>query len=82
MAVGPGNFLNVKQELSIIFCFSPCRWVRLVRAESEAVWGQGPEPITMGGKGLVAISAMKVGDIQCLVITTHHAPLVPAVSPL
>ena len=38
--------------------------------------------LAQGGKGLVAISAMKVGDIQCLVITTHHAPLVPAVSPL
>lgn len=34
----------------------------------------------MGGKGLVATAAMKVGGMQCLVITTYHAPLVPTVS--
>lgn len=45
------------------------------------MWGQGPEPLNMDGKGLVASVAMKVGGMQCLVITTHYVPLVPAVSP-
>lgn len=40
MALGPGSFLNVKQELVSVFCFNPCRWAGLGRAESEAVWGQ------------------------------------------
>lgn len=42
---------------------------------------QGPELVNMSGKGLVACAAVKVGGMQCLVISTHHAPLVPAVSP-
>lgn len=36
----------------------------------------------MSGKGLIASAAVKVGGMQCLVITSHHASLVPAVSPL
>lgn len=45
------------------------------------MWGQVPEPLKLGGKGLVAFAAEKVGGMSCLAITTHQILLAPAVSP-
>lgn len=45
------------------------------------LYGAKAQSPYMGGKGLVASAAVKVGGVQCLVITTQHVPLVPAVSP-